>query len=321
MRRRARVAEFTLVHQERLLERSLAALRQAEIDVLLLKGSGLAAGLFRSFTNRPMGDIDLLVHHDEALSARDVLLGAGWVWPHDPALDRFYAGHQHLPPLYDKMRAGPSLELHTELLMTGNPFHIPAETLWAARRPVKVGAQESAAPHPHHQLLHVCIHFAWANFLESSAWNALRDTHALAASGQIQWDAFVETVRAARAETCVYWTLYLARELTDAAIPADAMSALRPRMSSWRRTALERNAVATCIGAGVRCPSTRARRHLWEATIQPERSGHGAARPWDRDAEFTPSDGYAPGGAWRERQNARVSNWSRYLRLLVGGSA
>jgi hypothetical protein len=315
MRRRAMVAQFTLLHQMRMLESTLAALNAAGIDSILLKGAGLAAGVYKSFVERPMGDIDLLVRPEQALGARDALLGAGWMQQGNQDLSEFYAGHHHLEPFYDAKGSGASLELHTDILSPGHPFNLALETWWSRRQPVTVGKQPAAAPSPEHQLLHACVHFAWANGLASSSWNAMRDVAALVNDGRIDWDEFTRIAVSARARTCAYWTLYFAHALSAVPVPQTSLEQLAPKASRWKHALIRRNFVVGFSGIGVVCPSTRARRALWEATIAPEASGHGDIRPWARDHLFTV--------AARNAERARAwkfEAWRKYLGAVLRGA-
>jgi len=307
MQRRAMVAEFTLLTQGKLLERALATLASAGIEAMLLKGAGLAVSVYGSFGNRPMGDLDLLVRPEDALRARDALVANGWVWPHDPALDDFYEEHCHLAPIFDASRTGASIELHVDLFPKGHPFGFGAGAMWQDRRSVKVGAQETWIPSPHHQLLHAVIHFAWSHRLSGSAWNTFRDVDALAASDQIDWETFVELARGAGAGSCAYWTLALARALGAAEVPDGVLERLQLPLTSMTRGLVARHVVAGLVTPEARCPSRRLQRRLWEMAIQPWSSGHGMARPWERDDRYTPT---------RQGEETTLS-WRRYLRALV----
>jgi hypothetical protein len=312
MRKRSLVAQFTLLNQGRLLEKTVGALNAAGIDSILLKGAGLAAGVYKSFIERPMGDIDLLVRPEQALAARDTLLGAGWEQQGNLNLTEFYAGHHHLEPFYDAKGSGASLELHTDILSPGHPFELGLPAWWERRQRVVVGKQIGHSPSPEHQMLHVCVHFAWANGLNSSSWNAMRDVAALIREGRIDWAEFTRLAAAARAETCAYWTLAFARTLAGVPVPDEAFSTRESRKSKWMHALILRNFLLSFSGSGLACPSTRARRAIWEATIDPEASGHGAIRPWSRDHLFR--TGATPPEVER---TWRFEAWRKYIAAVL----
>jgi len=314
MSRRAMVAQFSLLNQMRLLQTTLAALNAAGIESILLKGAGLAAGLYKSFVERPMGDVVLLVRPEAAVAARDVLLQAGWMQHGMTELSDFYAGHHHLEPFFDAKGSGASLELHTDILALGHPFELSVDKWWERHQVVSVGPQPGWAPSPLHQLLHVCVHFAWSNGLGSSSWNAFRDAATLIREGRIDWDEFTKTAAEARAHTCAYWTLHLAKELARVDVPGGVLERLH-RPKAWARALVVRDFSVGFSATGIACPSTRLRRAIWEAAVQPEASGHGDIRPWVRDHLFTVRTprADAPGG-WR------IAAWRKYLAAVLRGT-
>ena len=319
MQRRSLVAEFTLRNQERLLENGLRSLSEIGLEVMLLKGAALASTIYGAFTRRPMGDVDILTHPSDAQRVWDRLLERDWEWHRDMGLDDFYAGHQHLPPLFDRARAGASLEVHTDLFIPSHPFGRLAELVWSDRQPAKVGAAATWAPSPSHLLLHACIHFAWSNELERAGWNCIRDVDALSRSGLVDWDELARLARRVRAATSVYWTLRLSRVLAQAAVPTEVLQALAPQRSPTALALLERHFVAGLFDESIGCPSTRVRRALWETAIEPKRSGHGRARPWARYADYTPATthGAVVAESGRGRQ---PSAWTRYLLAVMKGN-
>lgn len=321
MRRLAAVAAFRQGRLERLLADALDALAAEGIPVLLLKGAALAAGVYGSFAERPMADLDLMVPPGRADAAQRRLLGCGWMPARaaaDARRDALYAAHHHREPLVDAQGSGVVLEVHVQPLPPGHPFAMDAGAMWTDARPVRVGGHAPLAPSPLHQLLHLCLHFAWAHALRSGAWRTLRDVRTLAVRASPDWPAFVRAARGARAASCAWWTLRLAARLMDAPVPAETMRALRPRGPEPLLRRLEGHFAATLFGAAD-CPSPWLERRLWELGIRPGGQGHGAARPWRRDDDFADA-GVAPAGApeslrtpsWRD-----PAGWRRWLSAVA----
>lgn len=317
LRRLAMVAGFRQGRLEARLADALDALTAERIPVLLLKGAALAAGVYGSFAERPMADLDLMVPAEDAPRAQRRLLGGGWTpWSDAPdaRLEALYATHHHRPPLVDTAGSGVVLEVHVQPLPPGNPFAFGAAEMWRDARPVRVAGGDALAPSPAHQLLHLCLHFAWAHALRSGAWRTLRDVRTLAERAPPDWPAFAALARDAHAASCAYWSLRLARGLMGAAVPAEVLSALRPRGPEALHARLERHFAATLF-AGAACPSPWLSQRLWEMAICPRAQGHGAARPWQRDAEFAAA-GIAPadtGEALRTASWRDLSGWRRWL--------
>ncbi|HUK63018.1 MAG TPA: nucleotidyltransferase family protein, partial [Dongiaceae bacterium] len=218
-RRCAMVAEFEALRLEQRLQETVTALAGAGIEVMLLKGSALAYTTYSSFTDRPMGDLDVLVRPEQARDAWALLQRLGWTWPATRWPAERYTDHQHLPPLLHADDPSIRLEVHTDLIPDGHPFRMPA--LWPVAQTIRLQACTALVPDPLHQLLHLCIHFAWSHQMQWGAWRTFRDVDALTRGGRFAWGRFAELARTSRAATICYWALRLARDLAGTAVPND----------------------------------------------------------------------------------------------------
>ena len=268
---------------------SIAVLRSAGIEVALLKGAALATTLYGSFASRPMNDVDLLVHSDQADEAKRLMLLAGW--ERDPELpdDVVYASHHHLAPLIDARGSRSRLEIHRTLLPAGHPFALPMSELWAGMRAANLAGNQVVVLAPIHHALHIAIHFAWSHTMREGAWNAFRDLGAMERAGMIDWDELVRVATRARAASCCYWTLALARALAKVHVPDDVLAALQPDASGALLGRLERHFAWAILRRDGTQLSVRLDRALWSSAIQPREHGHGDVRPWLVSAELTPA--------------------------------
>ncbi len=320
--------EFKMLYLRQRLEQTLAALAAASIPAVLLKGAALAFTVYRSLTERPMADLDLLVPRERADEAREVALSVGWGWRHDAQLDDFYATHHHLAPLTDPKGMGVALELHTALFFEGHPFRFTPEMIWRDAIPVEVGGVPALVPSMPHLLLHLCLHLAWSHGFEEGVWRGVRDVDAVVTDGRLDWDAFSRLAVDSRAASACFWTLRLTRALLDTSVPSEVLRALRPRLPESAVRAIERHYLSSMFSREDVCPSVRVRELVWRAAIQPGRSGHGGVLPWSRGDDFTPTPKDDPppegaaepvssgGGPMRHVRNLGV--WGRYLRTLLG---
>ena len=305
-RRLAMVCEFEARRLERCLHEAVDALASQGIDVMLLKGSALAYTAYTSFAERPMGDLDILVRPAHAHEAWALLQTRGWAWPSARWPAEGYPGHQHLPPLVHADGAGVRLEVHTDLLPVGHPFHLPRETLWRDARTVRLNQHSARVPDPVLLLLHACIHFAWTHQLQWASWRAFRDVATLTGGGGFSWAPFVALARDSRATTSCYWTLRLAQSLAGVPIPHDVLRALRPPRPELPTTLLEYHYALQLFPSGCSCPSVRLGRRLWALGMAPRWSGHRSIRPWQFDPlRSTPCR--AASVAWPRR----LLNWVR----------
>jgi hypothetical protein len=279
LQRQAVVTEFRMALTESVLVQVAERLTAEGIQVMLLKGAALATTVYSSFAQRPMGDLDILVRHDQARRAWQCMKDAGWTLePEFSEGGDFHERHHHLPPLIDPRGLKVVLEIHRAMLPAESPCILDADEVWRDARTVRLGSSTVQVPSDLHQLIHLCVHFAWSHMLEGGLARTVRDVATLMATRDVNWPEFVTLARRTRAATCAYWTLALTRTLGGAAVPPAVMEALRPRQSRALTKALERGYIMT--GLTRACPSVRVTQLMWSAGVRPGASGHGAARPW-----------------------------------------
>jgi hypothetical protein len=311
LQRLAMVAEFQLSSLHDRLARLLALYAQHDIDVLLLKGAGLAYSAYARPTERPMGDIDLLMRPEHASRAWELALANGWARRGDVPEERSYAEHQHLPPLEDGDGLQIGLELHTALFTHQAPFRLPPDQLWGGARRVSVGGQTAWVPSPEDQLLHAALHFAWSHEMTFGAFRTLRDVERIVGRGEVDWPKLVTASRAARGATCCYWTLRLARDLAGVAVPSDVLSALSPRLPDRVLRSLTKYFAEHALpNPGLILSSVSISRALWTLGVRPRSQGHRGSRPWLDTEEWV----RVPGGM----RNARTSAARRFIQHSFG---
>jgi hypothetical protein len=311
LQRLALVSEFQLSSLHDRLVALLALYATHDIDVLLLKGAGLAHSAYARPTERPMGDIDVLVRPEVALRARDLALANGWTRRRDVPEERSYDDHQHLSPLEDADGLQIGLELHTALFTHQAPFKLPPEQLWEGARRITVGGQPAYVPSPEDQLLHAALHFAWSHEMTFGAFRTLRDVERILAASAIEWPKLVHKARAARGATCCYWTLRLARDLAGVQVPAETLAELSPRLPERVLRALTRYFAEHALpNPDLIVSSVSLSRALWILGVRPRAQGHGPSRPWLDTEEWV----RVPGGM----RNTRTSGTRRLLQQSFG---
>lgn len=319
--RLSRVCEFQSLMLEERLRRLLAEFGKAGIRVILLKGAALGLTAYRSFAERPMGDLDLLISPKDAQAAWDIALTQGWSWDQDAYPREHYQAHHHLPPLTDASRTGARLELHTALSLSSHPYALSFESALKVARPVRGSwTGEVLALDGEHALIHLAVHFAWAHLASLGMWRLARDIGALAAQG-LDWARVQELAAEYKAERSLYWSLRLSDGLCGVrAAPAEVMLQLRPSRPEWLLQILERHLALHVIGRYRPCPSEKWRRLMWSLALDPSRTATSSVRPWhsapvERVAEtrlgFMEKVGV---------QLARGRDWRRYLGQLRSAS-
>jgi hypothetical protein len=304
---------------EQRLGESVAALGDAGIEVILLKGAALAATAYESFPARPMKDVDILVEAARASEAREIMCRTGWVNGSAARSDEVYEAHHHVRPVYDGRDRSIRLEIHSALTPPGSPFAHSFAQLRAAARPVNVGSSRAFVLEPNTHAVYSSIHFAWSHEMLVGAWHAFRDINVLLQRGFIDWNRLVHVAAQWRARTCCYWTLRLAVALAGVRVPDAVLATLRPRLSRLMERRLARHFTDQVLQTDSACPSVSLGRALWGLAMQPARHDHGEARPWLAPSELmiarSPAATRVRGRLFEHAANAR--RWTRFLTSIA----
>lgn len=232
----------------------LRAFHAAGLEVIVLKGTHLAALAYESPALRTMADIDLL------LRRRDVARGAGILETlgfrskvPGVDIDDWCVHAKHLPE-YIKPHC-PAVELHWTLYPPGSPFQLAAEDLWNRSRAVTLAGESTRVLSAEHLLIHLCTHTAGHacrshNFARAPFAEGLRPildiaTAVKADRAMLRWSELVSSARGGGADRAVFLGLLLAHDLLAAEVPREVLEELQPAdfSESWRQTALDQVAM------------------------------------------------------------------------------
>jgi hypothetical protein len=209
---------------EQQLATVLAALTQAEVPALLVKGAALGS-FYPDAALRPYSDIDILVPQAQLGAAERALneLGyqgfasKGW-W-----LDHFH----HLPPM---VREGDRLpvELHWRVDYQEEKGRLPVHDLWARAVRWKIHGETALRLDSVDMVLYLCRH-AVVQHRVYGAFRALCDlVHVTEGWGDSEWKALARRAKDYELARPVYLVLVLVEQILNRAIPAQVMEALRP---------------------------------------------------------------------------------------------
>ncbi len=140
------------------LARLLRALRAAGIETLLLKGAALGVAVYRNVGLRPMGDIDLLVRHEDAARALAILEGLGYAAFGAETRPGASLEYENEVALRHPEHVTP-VELHWDLL--DSPHYqsvLDMRWFWNTALPVEFEGVSALILGPEAQLLHLCSH-------------------------------------------------------------------------------------------------------------------------------------------------------------------
>jgi hypothetical protein len=204
-----------------------AALRAADIPVIVLKGPHVASAVYGDPALRHMADLDLLVQVRDLERAADVVRAQGYVSQTPYTIGTILRTCHHLPPLI-KARAT-TIELHWNIVPPGLPCEVEPAELWGRATPARIVGVDVLGLAADDLLLHLCLHTSYSDLfglgLQPSCDIAEtirrhRDT--------LDWRRIIGCARRWRAARGVYLALRVANELVGAAVPDDVLDDLRP---------------------------------------------------------------------------------------------
>jgi hypothetical protein len=289
------VADFHALHRQERCDATLGAFAREGID-------------------GPMGDLDILVPEHRARDAWRIAIETGWEWDSEEFPETTYALHHHLPPLFDRRRAGGMLELHSRLRVQGHPLALDFDRVQLHARRLAAPRENAMVFDASLQLVNLAVHFAWSHLMVFGAWRTFRDLRALCDSGALDWDRVTELARDHQAAESCFWTLRLAALLTGLSVPVGVLEHLAPGGRSRSRR-MERHLTSQLLPTERVCPSDAVVRYMWSKAMQPERVG--TARPWDFD-EVEQRRARRPKSIGRRaaRHLRSAVAWWRYLQVV-----
>ena len=227
---------------------AIAALEQAGIKTMLLKGAPIALECYASHAMRPMADLDLVVRSSNAEPARRILASLGWMptSKHPP---------HELPDLHAQdLRNGDGVEidLHWHCLRE-TPSEDVDDWFWSTARPLTLGEVQTLQPAWTPMLLQTILHGVRSNFEPPIRW--ISDAVALlgAAGEKIDWRQLVSFATKHRVSHRLSLGLrYLSEEFAQP-VPAWVLKALEDRGVSF----IERVENIVYLGPALRAYSPR----------------------------------------------------------------
>jgi hypothetical protein len=236
--RATRRRHVTLQVNARLAEALLAVLgglREAGVAAMPVKGLVVAEQLYGSLSARPCADLDVLVHPADLPAAREVLRSLGFAQSAAPPYKALV--HQFHDPGWTRGVGNERvyLELHWAL-WADSQQRLGTDALWDRSVPATFLGRPVRILSPEDMLLHLAIH---------RTRSALRlrwvvDVAELIRryGPELDWEAYLERARLAKARTSSWVVLTLAHDLLGAPVPADVLDRLA--VGRVKRTLLAR---------------------------------------------------------------------------------
>jgi Uncharacterised nucleotidyltransferase len=216
----------------RIGRRAIAALDDAGLDVLALKGAALIGSAYGDLGARPMGDVDLAVRPGAIADAVRALRGAG-LDPIEEDAERLLTVRHSLA---FRDPDGQEIDLHRGML-----WHPGLdEMFWSGSIEGEVAGARVRILNPADQLIHVCVHGAAWNPVSPIRWAADAHKVVTASDGELDWDRLVAMAEQGRMTLTLRDALACLAEDLGTTIPEQARRSLgRVRVSAGERRAHE----------------------------------------------------------------------------------
>jgi hypothetical protein len=168
--------------------RIVAALNQAEIPVMALKGVALALLYYPIESTRWMGDVDLLIPYDRVFAALDILDAEGWQASLNRPTRLAHLAIHHARPFRDPATDEVEADIHWTI-MYGRYSDAAEAATWSHAEPVAIEEAVASAPSAADLLIHVCVHGMRWNDMPPVRWAV--DAAMLIRSGKVDWEHFI----------------------------------------------------------------------------------------------------------------------------------
>lgn len=203
----------------------VAALADAGVRPVVLKGGALAVTDYDEPHERHSADLDVLVREDRVESALRALGERGYAGPSSAEALRAYRRHHfHVPLRHPDSHV---VEIHWALTRPSAVFRLDASEVMArATRLERPGQPDLIVPRPECTLLLLVLQNLQEGF--SRLVRLVDIDRVVASTPGLDWDALVATARRGNLSSATAVSLRLANRLLGAAVPEGVIRALRP---------------------------------------------------------------------------------------------
>ncbi|MEX2216249.1 MAG: nucleotidyltransferase family protein [Phycisphaeraceae bacterium] len=217
-----------------LLERIVRRFNEAGIAVMALKGAALNQTLYERPDERPMSDLDLLIHPEHLDQAHALLERAGCLRSQVLVREDFFPQYYYEIEYRGGQIQPVTIDLHVR------PFRplrysrfVPDDALWARAEPVKLGRAEVFLPSPTDMLIHLAAH---SSIHGNGQTRWLEDIRRWAQTRRevIDWDALIDTAAAWRLSLPVLAGLRRAEAELGSFCPDGVIDRLKKVRVNWR---------------------------------------------------------------------------------------
>lgn len=206
---------------------AIQALRQAGIDVMLLKGAAVTLSYYQNYGLRPMGDFDLMVRFKDVSAAIEILTENGWKseFPMHGKLGQNILTYTHA--MHFKDNSGLDLDFHWHL----SPLCVDSaadSSFWSDSITAKFDSVDARLLNPADQLLHICVHGLTCSRIPSIHW--IPDSmEIIRKDNEFDWNRLLLQAQERRLTLYVRSALNYLVDKFEVAVPRDVLKEMNAR--------------------------------------------------------------------------------------------
>jgi hypothetical protein len=260
IRQRVREISQSNLHLAGELLRILAVFDQQGIPVIPFKGPTLALQAYGNIALRPFGDLDVLIHAQDLMPARDLMLAQGYRPLPEAAGFKLTMAHTQRCHEYSLISPDGQIRFELQWAVMQEPFAFPTNIhrWWEQATTMSVGGRTLSRLAPEHLLLLLCAHGS-KHLWERLFW-ICDIAELIRADGEIDWPKLIEEARQLGVERILMLGCSLANMLLNTPLPPEL---LRRAQADTKVIALVEIACAFLLQGGDLPPEVLAKRNAF----------------------------------------------------------
>lgn len=236
------LARNMILYEE--LKNILTVFKEADIEVIVLKGAFLAKEIYKNIGLRPMNDIDLLIREEDFKKVKNEL--SRLIYSTDVFYTKYYEQlHTVLSNelLFTSKNKKICIDLHWDILSHESCYKVDIIKFWENTKIIKIVDVESRILAPEDLLQHLCLHLD-SHINSRSGAQYFKDYCDIAEVTRhyketINWNYLLKSTKSYGIEKPVFENLSFANRYFGAIIPDDILSVLEPELDIGFRETLD----------------------------------------------------------------------------------
>jgi hypothetical protein len=191
------------------------------IPVIPHKGPTLSVLAYGDISLRHFNDLDFIIHRDDVLRAKQLLLSEGYrpEYALSPNQEVAYLQHECEYNFFDDHRKI-LIELHWDIVQKYFSCHFDVDKLWDDLKPVSLLSRRVMTVSPEQLLLILCLHHGGKHQWETLGW-ICDIAQLIGVRKDLDWGRILNNGFRSGVERILFLGLYLAKDMLGAEVPRE----------------------------------------------------------------------------------------------------